>query len=119
MTISAIVFDMDGLMLDTEPIYKRAWQHACQELGYEWDDESYAKVVGRPNPDGEAELLRNFGADFPLDTFRSRWPVLWRADANTGGIATKPGLLELVAFAESKKLKMAVATSSDAAYTEF
>lgn len=119
MNITALVLDMDGLMLDTEPIYKRAWQRACLELGYEWDDASYAKVVGRPNPDGEAELLRTFGADFPLAAFRSRWPALWQADADTNGIDTKPGLLELLEYAKQKNLKMAVATSTDAAYTEF
>ena len=118
MTICALVFDMDGLMLDTEPIYKRAWQRAGRELGYDLDDEFYATLVGRPNPDGEAELMRKFGAAFPLGAFRSSWPLLWRAEADAGGIATKPGLAELLAFADERRLPVAVATSSDAEYTE-
>ena len=39
--IGGIVLDMDGLMLDTEPLYKVAWQAASAELGYVLDDQSY------------------------------------------------------------------------------
>ena len=58
--ISAVIFDMDGLMLDTEPLYKVAWQQASTELGYELDDTSYLKLVGRPTPDCEEELIKQF-----------------------------------------------------------
>jgi HAD superfamily hydrolase (TIGR01509 family) len=117
--VGAIVFDMDGLMLDTEPLYKAAWQRACLELGYDFDDTAYAKVIGRPNHDGELELVRTFGSRFPLDAFRSRWPVLWQTEADTAGIATKPGLLELLTFVEQQGLPVAIATSTEAAYTAF
>jgi HAD superfamily hydrolase (TIGR01509 family) len=117
--VGAIVFDMDGLMLDTEPLYKAAWQRACLELGYDFDDTAYAKVTGRPNHDGELELVRTFGSRFPLDAFRSRWPVLWQTEADTAGIATKPGLLELLTFVEQQGLPVAIATSTEAAYTAF
>ena len=110
---------MDGLMLDTEPLYKRAWQHACAELGFDLDDVFYATLIGRPTPDGEAELVQKFGTDFPLERFRSRWPALWKHEAEASGIAAKPGLLDLLTFAEQRGLRIAVATSSDAAYTEF
>lgn len=106
-------------MLDTEPLYKAAWQRACRELGFDFDDEAYAKVIGRPTHDGEAELVRTFGFDFPLETFRSRWPMLWQAETDAAGIATKPGLFELLTFAAQQGLQVAVATSSEAAYTEF
>ena len=119
MTISALVFDMDGLMLDTEPLYKAAWQRACLELGYDFDDESYAKVIGRPTADGEAELVRRFGPAFPVERFHSRWPELWQAEADVEGIATKPGLFELLDFVEQQGLQVAVATSSEAEYTQF
>ena len=119
MAITALVFDMDGLMLDTEPIYRHAWQCAGGELGYTLDDEFYETLVGRPNPDCEAILVRKFGAGFPLEAFRARWPMLWRSRADAHGINTKPGLLELLAFAEKNNLRVAVATSSDAEYTKF
>lgn len=118
MTLEAVVLDMDGLMLDTEPLYKAAWLRASAELGFELDDPSYARLVGRPTGDCEQELIREFVAAFPLDSFRVRWPELWRAAAGERGIATKPGLLEFLAFAEERRLRLAVATSSEVEYTE-
>ncbi|MEX2124667.1 MAG: HAD family phosphatase [Woeseia sp.] len=119
MRIEAVVFDMDGLMLDTEPLYKTAWQQALAELGHELDDASYLRFVGRSTEDCENDLAGQLGANFPLETFRSRWPTLWRARAHENGIATKPGLQEFLHFVQSEHLPIALATSSDAAFTEF
>jgi HAD superfamily hydrolase (TIGR01509 family) len=117
--VEAVVLDMDGLMLDTEPIYKAAWQRASSELGYELDDRSYARLVGRPTGDCEQELLKQFGEAFPLDGFRSRWPALWRVDVEERGIERRAGLTEFLDFVDERGLPVAVATSSDAEYTAF
>ncbi len=119
MRLDAVVLDMDGLMLDTEPVYKAAWQRASAELGHVLDDRAYTRLVGRQTRDCELELVRQFGADFPLDRFRARWPELWRAGARDIGIERKSGLLEFLDFAEQQGLLIAVATSSEVAYTEF
>jgi beta-phosphoglucomutase-like phosphatase (HAD superfamily) len=88
--IKAVVFDMDGLMLDTEPLYKVAWQAACFELGYTLDDCSYAKLVGRPTEDCEQEFLTQFGSTFPLNRFRARWSELWQAEVAANAFGRSP-----------------------------
>ena len=118
LCVTAIVLDMDGLMLDTEPIYQVAWQRAASELGYALTDETYTRFLGRPTDDGERELARHAGPAFAIDRFRARWPTIWRERA-AGGIMAKPGLHALLAFAEERGLRVAVATSSDRDYTTF
>ncbi len=106
-------------MLDTEPLYKLAWQSACAELGYSLRDAAYAGFVGRPTPDCENRLLAEFGPAFPLDLFRCHWPTLWRAIATERGIRVKAGLLDLLGFLQERGVPIAVATSSEAEFTEF
>ena len=67
--IRAIIFDMDGLMLDTEPFYKAAWQAAAAELDHQIDDRFYGRLVGRPTADCEQELVGQFGPDFRSTDF--------------------------------------------------
>jgi HAD superfamily hydrolase (TIGR01509 family) len=102
MGIRGVVLDMDGLMLDTEPIYKAAWQRAAAELGFDLDDEWFSRLTGRPNRDCEREVLLRFGPEFPMP----RFPL-------------KPGLLAFLSFVEQHALSSAVATSSDSSFTEF
>ena len=105
-------------MLDTEPLYQVAWQATSAELGYALDDTSYATLIGRPTDDCERER-RWFGPGFPLDRFRVRWPELWQAEVAANGIQQKPGLLEILTFADAQRLPVAVATSSEADYAAF
>ena len=114
--IAAVILDMDGLMLDTECIYKRAWQKAAAECGYMLDDNFYLTLVGQPNPACEAALVDRFGGEFPLADFRDHWSGLWRTEVETSGIPTKPGLFELLSFLREHKVPVAVATSSDRDY---
>src|ERR1041384_6542235 len=88
-TPRAVILDMDGLMLDTESIYKHAWQNAAIECGYDLNDDFYLTLVGQPNPACEAALLDRFGDRFPLDDFRVRWESLWRGTVETPGISTE------------------------------
>ena len=108
-----MVLDMDGLMLDTEPIYKRAWQNAANECGFNLHDDFYLTLVGRPTPVCEQALADHFGRDFPLADFSARWQLLWREAVQSFGIPTKPGLVELLAFLREHGLPTAIATSSD------
>ncbi|MGH9766261.1 MAG: HAD family hydrolase, partial [Blastocatellia bacterium] len=117
--IAAVVLDMDGLMLDTESIYKRAWQNAAAQFGYILDDSFYFTLIGRPNPACEAAILERYGGAFPMAEFRARWSDLWRTEVESSGIPTKPGLAELLSFLDDHQILTAIATSSDRDYATF
>ncbi len=78
-------------MLDTEPLYRAAWQQACRESGFYLDDEAYSSFIGRPTRDCEADLVAHFGSSFLLSQFRLRWPRIWDASVRHHGIAAQGG----------------------------
>jgi HAD superfamily hydrolase (TIGR01509 family) len=116
-SVGAVILDMDGVMLDTESIYKPAWQQAAKEYGYSLDDAFYLTLVGRDTASCELALLERLGSDFPVADFRTRWSLLWRTAVEHSGISTKPGLTELLSILDASQVPVAVATSSDREYT--
>jgi beta-phosphoglucomutase-like phosphatase (HAD superfamily) len=114
LNIQALLLDLDGLLIDSEPIYRFAWQSAAAGLGYEISDDLYLNLIGLSDRDSEEVLIRIFGPKFPLAQFRSLWPVRWRCQVDAFGIPAKPGLWNFLKVIEKRRLPAAVATSSDA-----
>jgi HAD superfamily hydrolase (TIGR01509 family) len=109
---------MDGLMLDTEPFYKRAWQEAVRRLGHELNDERFHSFAGKSDADSEAALLGELGPRFPLREFQASWPDLWDEEVRARGIPTKPGIPNLLMALRRHGVQTAVATSSPARRAE-
>ncbi|MEM8810532.1 MAG: HAD family phosphatase, partial [Cyanobacteria bacterium P01_G01_bin.38] len=109
----AIIFDMDGLMLDSESIYHLAWQQAVQSLGYEFDSQLYLSLVGHSNAEAELLMGQFFGDTFPFQKFRADWTAYWHAHVQNHAIPVKPGLIELLDLLETHQIPKAVGTSSN------
>jgi HAD superfamily hydrolase (TIGR01509 family) len=108
----AVIFDMDGLMLDTEPLAARAWEVAATEIGITFDRAVTARLVGRNYPDCRALLLAHHGDDYPVDLLMQAWHAAYDAIVAREGIALKPGLLDLLTWLEAERVAKAVATST-------
>jgi HAD superfamily hydrolase (TIGR01509 family) len=113
MLIKAAIFDMDGLMLDTEPAYRVAWQAASAECGYDLPDPLYFTLIGRGRSEGEQTLVDAFGPEFPVDAFRAACLRREAAMFDTTAPPKKPGLDELLELLDSRKIVKAVATSTE------
>ncbi|MGI9333216.1 MAG: HAD family hydrolase [Gammaproteobacteria bacterium] len=117
-THTAVMFDMDGLMIDSEPLYRTASARAAAELGYDIDDTLYLSLLGRNQVDSQAMLMQALGAAFPLEQFNERWTRYWYELVEQEGVAIKPGLLALLDALESHEVPFGVATSSNVRQTE-
>ena len=108
---AAVVFDMDGLLFDTETLYQEAAAAAALEGGHDISSGIVFRLVGLPWPQGRAVLLDHFGAAFPVDEFEAAWQRhFWRmADAH---LPLKPGVVELLDILDALRLPRAIATSS-------
>lgn len=107
----AVIFDMDGLLFDTEMLYRDAFALAVAERGYTPRSEIFGQLVGLPLPQSRALLVSHFGEAFPLDEFQAAWTRHFWIIAETR-LALKPGVLELLDTLEALGLPRAIATSS-------
>lgn len=113
MLIRAAIFDMDGLMLDTEPLYRTAWKQASAECGFDLTDEIYKQFVGRSRVDGFQSLVDTFGPQFRLQRFEAAVAKNESSAFLNTPLSKKPGLEALLRFLESRKIPTAVATSTE------
>lgn len=109
----AVIFDMDGLILDTEPLYKRAWQTAGDVLGYPIDDAFYRNLVGRRTQEAMLAMHEKFGPDFQEERFHEYWLGEWKTVVRREGIPAKEGFEELFALIDHHGLPTAIATSTE------
>jgi HAD superfamily hydrolase (TIGR01509 family) len=111
--VQAAIFDMDGLVLDTEPIYRTAWQQTATEMGFHLSDTLYLDFIGRKEEDCVTILAQMWGEGFSPVQFRTRAEAVWQQLVGTFGILTKPGLYELLAELERQSIPKAIATSTE------
>ncbi len=114
-TIAAVLFDMDGLMLDTERLLYEAWQRAMADFGYEASEEVFLASVGTTVQSTNQLLRAAYGPDFPLEDTNGRTGDYIWLEVDARGAPLKPGLLALLDFLESRAIPKAVASSSERA----
>ncbi|SEP66382.1 haloacid dehalogenase superfamily, subfamily IA, variant 3 with third motif having DD or ED [Devosia sp. YR412] len=107
----AVIFDMDGTLLDTESVFKTIVFEVCTELGFEMTDAVHMSMVGGSHENTNRLLLESYGVSFPYTLFDERCRVIMR-ERSHGGVPVKPGALELVRELNERKIPTAVATSS-------
>ena len=117
MILDALVFDMDGLIFDSERVVQRTWNDAGEQLGYGKIGEHIYNTLGF-NVKRRKEYFQGvFGQDFPMDDFNRITRARFQEIVAEEGLAMKPGVRELLNWAHSRDIKTAVATSSRRVYS--
>jgi len=110
---SAVIFDMDGLVLDTETTYLIAKQQAAQAMGYGMPERFWLAFSGMHQNDIEQKMLAHFGTDFNMPEFNTAAAQIWRDYVDVHGIKIKHGFLELLDFIVQQSLPYCLATNSN------
>ena len=114
-SIRAVVFDMDGLMFDTERLTLQAWVLAGKEFDYEIDAHVVVRTAGMDHRDTELILIAEYGSDFPYSAVRARRHELVDETIARDGVPVKEGLQELLDWLLVKDLPLGVCTSTEKA----
>lgn len=112
MKISTVIFDVDGLMLDTEPLARAAWRQAMSERGLTFDDDLFSQMVGRTKGDARDLILNAYPQGLPFDELYARRVEHLDRSIRENGIPVKPGLGELLDYLEAHGYRKAVASST-------
>lgn len=115
--IQAVVFDLDGLMLNTEDIFELAGQQLMARRGMEMTDEIRRGMLGRRPIEAFTVFREMTGFPDTIDELMMETKSLFEAIA-VHHLGPMPGLISLLALIDAKRLPRAVATSSPRAYME-
>lgn len=110
--IYGVLFDMDGVVLDTEKLYARFWAEAAHALGYPMTYEQALGMRSLNNEAGQAKLESYFGPGVSRAIMRDKRVELMDAFVAVHGIDPKPGIHELLDALRGQGIRCAIATSS-------
>ncbi|WP_420145341.1 HAD family hydrolase [Sphingobium sp.] len=115
--IRAVIFDMDGTLIDTEAAHRHAFAQTGQAIGWPMSDELLLSMVGIHRDENERMLAQHMGPDFPLARFYAESDALFEA-AVDAGIALRPGAVLLLDHLRRAGIAMALATSTAAPFAQ-
>ena len=112
MLIRVVIFDMDGLMFDTERLNKEKMEEVLTLYGYKIHDEIFYKTIGISKSSAIKEFVSFYGINFPYEEIFKKRREIINDYIEKNGVPIKYGLLELINYLKNNKIKIVVATSS-------
>ena len=111
--IKAVIFDMDGLMIDSERVTFEGYQHIMSKMGKTITEDFYITLLGKPIKGIFQRFYDVYGNDFPIESVITDVHQYMAERFETEGVPLKTGLVELLKYCREKGYRTIVATSSN------
>jgi HAD superfamily hydrolase (TIGR01509 family) len=116
--IELVIFDMDGLMFDTEKLIFRTWKEACKKYNRKLNYRLFKETIGLDRIRTEEVYKKYYGGSFPFEKIINEAIRFNENHIRSEGVPLKDGLFELLEYIKGRQLKMALATSTERNRTE-
>ena len=110
--MKAVVFDMDGVIFDSETLVFRMWKVVAEKYGVADIEETCRACLGINATVTREIFFERYGQDFPYDKYKKEMSDLFHANAAGGKLPKKPGIRELLEYLRRENIKTAVASST-------
>ncbi len=109
---SAVVFDMDGVIFDSESLVLTCWEKVARKHQIDGITEVLTACIGTTKVKTQEIVLNHYGEDFPFDEFDREASLLFHEIADGGGLPVKCGVREVLDYLKGQKAPVAVASST-------
>lgn len=118
MDKKAIIFDMDGVIFDSERMAFNCWKKVGRRYGLSNIWEIYVKVIGVNAAETKAIVLGAYGEGFDYEKFSAEASMLFHKTADKTGLPVKKGVRELLSYLKEKQMPLGLASSTAQAIVE-
>lgn len=108
----AVVFDMDGVLFDTEHVLMECWQQIARKYGFGRLEEAYMASIGTDRRETERIFAGIYGEEFPYHRYKEEASKLYWIACEKGYPRMKPGVLELLNALREAEIPLALASST-------
>lgn len=112
MQYQAVVFDMDGVIFDTERLVIEFWKELAKKHNIPNVEHTCIQCLGTNRVRTREIFLENYGADFPYDPYRAEVTELFNTHYKGVPLPTKPGVRELLSYLQEQDIKVGLASST-------
>lgn len=118
MKYKAVIFDMDGVIFDSERLVLEGWQEIAAKYGIKGMEEVLPRCLG-VNAQATREIFREYyGQDFPYDEYKKEASALFHSRYGNGKLPLKPGVKELLSYLKENGYLVGLASSTRQAIVE-